>query len=518
MEPIDRALASRYGIAVFGFALALLSRLLLDSLGGHHVPLLAFSLAVVAVAWYGGFGPSFLTLLLSEGAFIILLARPDHSLAATLVEHRLQICGFLFLGVAIGLFSEALRKARQRAEAHAREGERQRQELEQEIVQRQRLEEELQRRADQLAETDRRKDEFLAMLGHELRNPLAPIRNAVHVLRLLGPADAKVQWAREVIERQVDQMVRLVDDLLDVSRINRGKIILRSAPVLLSEVIERAVEVSRPLLEAHKHHWTVVLPREPVWLQADSLRLAQAVANLLNNAGKYTPENGRIRLTVERQEKSLLLRVKDNGIGIAPEMLPRVFDLFAQAEQSRDRSEGGLGIGLTLVKSLVELHGGRIEAFSAGPGQGSEFVVHLPLVPVQPDRPTLPPVAEPIKKTRRILAVDDNTDAAESLALLLRLQGHEVRIAHDGLTALQEAEAFRPEVVLMDLDLPQMDGYEVARRLRSQEGLKHTFLVALTGFGRSTDRQRVQEAGFDAHLINPADPATLAQVVAGNRG
>lgn len=360
----------------------------------------------------------------------------------------------------------------------------------------------------QLAEADRRKDEFLAMLGHELRNPLAPLKNAAQLLLLKGTADAEVQ----IIDRQVGQMARLVDDLLDVARISRGKIRIQKEAVELAEVVERAVEISRPLIETRRHELTEVLPREPVYLEADPVRLAQVLANLLNNAAKYTQPGGHIELTAERQGEEVVLRVRDNGVGIAPGMLPRVFDLFAQADRTLDRSQGGLGIGLTLVKSLVELHGGRVEAFSEGLGKGSEFVVRLPVLATPPS-PT--PVAS-VKQGRagcRVLVVDDNVDSAETLAMLLRVKGHEVRTANDGPTALEKARAYQPDVVFLDIGLPGMDGYEVARRLREQAGRKPVFLAALTGYGRDEDRRLGEEAGFDHYLVKPVEAEDLESLL-----
>jgi len=511
-----RVLTGHYGIAVLAVTATLLARLALDPLLGNSLPFLPFCLVVVAVAWHGGFGPSFLALLLGILAAAYFFIPPRYSLAASLAEHQVQTTGFLFLGLTIGLFSEGLRAARRRAEALAHEAVRRRHELEQEIAQRQRLEQELQRRAEELAEADRRKDEFLAMLGHELRNPLAPIRNALQVMRVLGLADSQLQWARDVIDRQVRQLARLVDDLLDVSRISRGKIPLKLAAVELTEIIERAVESSRPVLEARRHELAVVLPRDKVWLEADATRLAQVLANLLNNAGKYTEQGGQIRLMAERQGEEVVVRVSDNGMGIAPHMLPRVFDLFAQADHTLDRSEGGLGIGLTLVKCLVKLHGGSVEAISAGLGKGSEFVVRLPVPRAVTGHSVngTPPAAKAAAPGRRILVVDDNGDAVDSLALLLSLQGHEVRTARDGPAALEVAAVFRPEVVLLDIGLPQMDGYEVANRLRGQVGLKKVLLVAVTGYGQEEDRRRTAEAGFDAHLVKPADPAVLIRLLA----
>ncbi len=374
-----------------------------------------------------------------------------------------------------------------------------------------------------LKEADRRKDEFLAMLAHELRNPLAPIRNAVQVLRLLGPASPKQNWAQDVMDRQVQQLTRLVDDLLDVSRITRGKVKLQKEAVDLATVVGRAVETSRPLIESRRHQCVVNLAPEPIWLQADPTRLAQVLANLLNNAAKYTAEGGRVLLTTTREGHEAVIKVRDTGMGIPAEMLPHVFDLFTQGERALDRSQGGLGIGLTLVRSLVELHGGSVQAFSAGPDQGSEFVVRLPVLPrFQARSPARSPARFPARSAskggatrkrsasarRRVLVVEDNADAAMSLALLLQFEGHEVRMAHDGPAALELARTFGPEVVLLDIGLPGLDGYEVARRLR--EDFKETvLLVAQTGYGQDEDRRRSQEAGFDHHLVKPVDPHAL---------
>jgi PAS domain S-box-containing protein len=379
-----------------------------------------------------------------------------------------------------------------------------------------RLEAELREHAEELAGADRRKDEFLAMLGHELRNPLAPLKNAAYLLRLPKRTEEQTRWAGEVIERQVGQMSRLVDDLLDVSRITRGKVTLRKEVVELAAAIERAVEISRPLIEARRHELVESLPPGPVWLEADPVRLAQVIANLLNNAAKYTPDRGRITLSASQEGAEVVLRVRDNGVGIAPEVLPHVFELFTQDRRTLDRSQGGLGIGLTLVKGLVEMHGGSVQAFSEGPGRGCEFVVRLPAkASLGPDKGEEGhPTASAPSAGCRVLVVDDNVDATESLALLLRMSGHEVHTALDGPAALQVAEAFRPEAVLLDIVLPGMDGYEVARRLRHMAGLENAFLVAVTGYGQEEDRRRAEEAGFDAHLVKPADPVDLKELLA----
>jgi PAS domain S-box-containing protein len=375
---------------------------------------------------------------------------------------------------------------------------------------------ELKKVRERLEEADRQKDEFLAMLAHELRNPLAPIHNAIRLLQTLGPDQKELVWARGVVQRQVQHLSRLVDDLLDVSRINRGKITLKKEVVDLGEVIARAVETSLPLIEAKGHQLSVAMPPRKIYLVGDSVRLAQVISNLLNNAAKYTDQGGRIELLGQWDPNQVVLRVRDTGIGIPADMLPRVFDLFQQVNRSLDRSEGGLGIGLTLVRRLVELHRGTIEAHSAGPGMGSEFVVRLPIRPENvPQTPST--IRENVTRGqpagRRVLVVDDNRDAAESLALLLRLKRHEVQVAYDGPEALEAARRHHPEVVVLDIGLPRMDGYEVARRLRQEPGLEKTTLIALTGYGRDEDRRRSQEAGFDRHLTKPVDPLELMNLL-----
>ncbi len=375
----------------------------------------------------------------------------------------------------------------------------------------------LRERADELAKVSRHKDEFLAMLSHELRNPLAPIRNAAQVIRLVGPVDANLQRAAQMIERQVGQMTCLVDDLLEVSRISSGKVRLQMEPVELAAVVARAVETSRPLIDGRRHELTVTSCPGPVCVDGDVTRLVQVVANLLNNAAKYTGEGGHIALTVERKGGQGVVRVRDDGMGIAADVLPHVFVLFTQGDRSLARSEGGLGIGLSLVKNLVELHGGRVEAFSDGPGKGSEFVVQLPALETQPVAPVdageVTANGTPVLP-RSVLVVDDNVDSAESLAMLLRLEGHEVQTAYDGPTALATAYAFQPEVAFVDIGLPGMDGFELARRLREQVGLKDALLAALTGYGQQEDRRKSLEAGFDAHLVKPVDLTAVSKLLA----
>ena len=384
------------------------------------------------------------------------------------------------------------------------------------ISERSRLERKLQEQADALADLQRRKDEFLAMLSHELRNPLAPISNAVHLLRLQQDEDPVQQQARAIIERQVIQLTRLVDDLMDVSRITTGRIQLRHAAITMNDVVEHAVETARPLVDQRKHELRVALSPQPIWLNADAARLEQVIVNLLTNAAKYTDEGGQIWLTVLREGGDCVIRLRDTGVGITPELLPRIFDLFTQAEPSLDRSRGGLGIGLALVQRLVEMHGGRIDVRSVL-GQGSEFTVRLPAVlSPAPSRPSVrTEMAKPASHVLRVLVVDDNVDTAESLVLLVKLLGHNVRMAHDGLVALQSAIDYQPNVVLLDIGLPGLTGYEVASRIREQATLNGVLLVAVTGYGQESDRQLALQAGFDHHLVKPIDFEKVRQILAG---
>ncbi len=385
------------------------------------------------------------------------------------------------------------------------------------VTDRQHAEEQLRRRAEQLAEADRRKDEFLAMLAHELRNPLAPIRNALHLLRRPDTSGPDAARALELMERQTRTLVRLVDDMLDVSRITRGKVRLRTEPVELADVLRRAVDAARPLIEANRHTLTLNLAEPAVRVVADATRLEQVFANLLNNAAKYTERGGQIHVREERQGDTALVRVRDTGFGIPATLLPHVFDLFTQADRTLDRAQGGLGIGLTLVKTLVELHGGSVEAHSDGPGKGSEFIVRLPVAATPTTTPTAAALAAavtPCAAAWRVLVVEDNQDAADSLAMLLRLWGHEVRTAHDGQSGLKAARSYRPDIVLLDIGLPGLDGYAVARRLRSEFG-PAVRLVAMTGYGQDEDRRRASAAGFDTYLTKPADPAALQAILAG---
>ncbi len=357
------------------------------------------------------------------------------------------------------------------------------------------------------------RDRFLAVLSHELRNPLAAFSNGLHLLAPLTRNSAPAQARQAMMARQLAQMARLVDDLLDISRITTGKLKLRKERVDLAVIARDAVEASRPLMAELGHELALALPPGPVWLDADAARLGQVFLNLLNNAAKYSERGGRVRLGVERQGAEAVVRVADSGIGIPAEHLPHVFEVFVQVDSEWQRAQGGLGIGLSLVKEFVELHGGRVEAHS-GPGAGSEFVVRLPVPARAPAAPGGAPAPPGVPASRRILVVDDNEDSAESLALLLGLMGHEVVTAPDGAAGVALAAEFRPEVVFMDLGMPRMGGHEAARLLRAQVGGRDLFLVALTGWGAEDDRRKTRDSGFDRHMVKPVAPDALAEVVA----
>jgi signal transduction histidine kinase/ActR/RegA family two-component response regulator len=501
-----------YLVAVLITALAAAVRFSLFGVLGTVEPYMPFVMAIMVVASYGGLKPGLLATALSAVAGVYFFVAPVFSLWIETVSEGVAAVLFVIAGVTISWMCEALHSARRRLEVK-------RGQLEQEVKERQRAEAAAREGEARLKEADRHKDEFLAMLAHELRNPLAPIRNAVEVLRLRGPRGPDLLWGRDVIERQVDCLTRLIDDLLDMSRISRGKIGLRKRRVGLAEIITGAIESSRPLIDRHGHELSVVLPPEPVPLEADAVRLAQVFMNLLNNAAKYTGQGGHIRLTAERRGGDVVVSVKDDGIGIPPDELPRLFEMFFQVERSSERSEGGLGIGLSLVQRLVEMHGGTVEARSEGPGKGSEFLVRLPVTLDKPAPPPEPGDSCGTKGTtaRRVLVVDDSRDSTESLAMLLRLYGHEVRTAHDGVECVEAAERYRPDVVLLDIGMPRLNGLDACRRLREQTWGKDMALIALTGLGQEEDRRRTKEAGFDHHLVKPVDPADLAKLLASTR-
>jgi PAS domain S-box-containing protein len=372
------------------------------------------------------------------------------------------------------------------------------------------------RQIDKLQEADRLKNEFLALLAHELRNPLAPIRSAIHVLGSPVAADDELARARAIAERQIQHMSRLLDDLLDVARVSQGKLELRREVIEVSRIVRRAVEAEQPFIQTQGLALTVDAPAEGLGVDADPTRLQQILTNLLNNAAKYTESGGRIWLTAEAEGDHVVLRVRDSGIGIDPPAIPRLFQLFEQGERRMERSAGGVGVGLALVKRLVEMHGGSVHAFSAGLGRGSEFAVRLPRVDIAP-RVTGPHATLQSRSTKehslRILVVDDNVDAADGLKMLLELNGEQVRAAYDGESALKVAREFRPQVALLDVGMPRMDGYEVARRLKAAPETRQAALVAVTGWGQPEDRRRSSEAGFDLHLVKPVEPSELERLL-----
>ncbi|HEY2774296.1 MAG TPA: response regulator [Candidatus Binatia bacterium] len=418
------------------------------------------------------------------------------------------------LRAKVSVFTELYRKTRE-SERLARDLERRvterTAELEAAIERQQTL-------ANQLREADHRKDEFLALLAHELRNPLASVRNAVGIMGMKKTPDPDLAWCRDVIERQADQLTRLVDDLLDVSRITQGKIKLRMEPLTVADVVGSAIETTRALIEKQAHRLRVEVPERSIAITGDLTRLTQVVANLLTNAAKYQNEGGSIDVTVRKESDMVAISVRDRGIGIAPHMLTQIFELFAQGERSLDRAQGGLGIGLSLVKNLVGMHGGNVTAASSGIGQGSEFVVRLPLREPAAAEPQHEPQrgneTRSDDEKRRVLVVDDNQDAADSLFMLMKLRGYDVSVAYDGSSAIDRAVHDRPSVVLLDIGLPGLDGYEVCRRMR-QQGLTDTRIIAMTGYGQERDRELSREAGFDMHTVKPVKIDELLRMIAG---
>jgi CheY-like chemotaxis protein/two-component sensor histidine kinase len=371
------------------------------------------------------------------------------------------------------------------------------------------MEGELRGRAEQLLVADRRKNEFLATLAHELRNPLAPIRNGLQIWRLCPGDAALMEQTRDMMERQLGQMVRLVDDLLDLSRVSRGTIELRKERIQLMKIIEQAIETSLPTIKEAGHELTIDAPPSAIYVDADLTRMGQVFANILNNAAKYTQPGGRIRVAVEQADGEAVISIKDDGVGIPADMLPNVFDMFTQVDRNLDRSQGGLGIGLSIVRRLVEMHEGTVEAKSAGVGTGSEFIVRLPVALSIVSSQAAPDQSARATNQCRILVVDDNRDAAASLAMMLRLMGHETKTANDGMEALNVAAQFHPDIMLLDIGMPHLNGHDTARRIRSEPWGQGIFLAALTGWGQDEDRRKSKEAGFDAHMVKPIELAAL---------
>jgi signal transduction histidine kinase len=413
-----------------------------------------------------------------------------------------------------GYLLDALQRAEGELAATKVALERKTQELARALAAQKEIEAELHQQRD-WRDADRRKDEFLATLAHELRNPLAPIRQAALISKAPGATDDQKRWSHDVIDRQVQHMSLLLDDLLDISRVTRGTLALRMQSTELATVIDSAVETARPTIDSKRHVLTVDIPSEPIRFTADPLRVAQVLSNLLTNAGKYTDPEGQIRVTARCEGDDVVICVADSGIGISAAALPRVFNMFSQVHSTTDRSEGGLGIGLALAQGLIELHGGAIEANSAGLGCGSEFTVRLPrrnaIERARNAGDTVTPTR--ISVRRRILIADDNRDSAETLAALLRMEGHEVRAVHDGPVALSAFSELKPDVALLDIGMPGLTGYEVARKMRQSSGGAAVTLIAITGWGQDVDKERAQAAGFDHHLTKPVDPQRLVDLL-----
>jgi signal transduction histidine kinase/ActR/RegA family two-component response regulator len=486
------AIILRYG-AAFGVVVAVAGlRALLAPLLGTQAPLLPFVLAVFACAYLGGRGPALAASLLTPVlATVFFTGWPADSPPSQWIAH---VTFFLLIaGLASFLMHELQRRSRAEREALAIAAD----------------------HALALSEADRRKDDFLAMLAHELRNPLAPIRNVAYVLSK-GIADADtVRRSGQMIERQANHLTRLVDDLLDVARITRGQVILRYESLSLDSVVESAIETVQPVLEARRQTTTFRQPSDKVFVDGDSVRLCQVVANLLTNASKYSPQGSRIDIVIEGSAGEASIAVRDTGVGIDPQLLPHLFDLFLQGDRTLDRSQGGIGVGLTIVKLLVEMHGGNVRVSSAGLGKGSEFQIRLPRVVSRFGSHDSPEIDVKPLRPRRILVVEDNLDAAESLRAVLRTEGHDVEVLRDGAAALARLEDFRADIVLLDIGLPRMDGYMVEHAIRERFALsgRQPWLLALTGYGREEDRKAALKAGFDAHLAKPADPRRLLQMM-----
>jgi signal transduction histidine kinase len=473
---VDRGSAVPYPVHYLIFPAVIWAAL---RLGQHATATLVFgAMAVTIVATFAGRGP-------------FVTPHIDASL--------LQVALFMAVVAVTGLFLGAATAERNRAERRRSED-----------YARLRLSEErLARQAEELAAADRRKDEFLAVLGHELRNPLAPLQNGLELLALGGNDQALVTHARQVMERQLRHLVRLVDDLLDVARIRSGKIVLDIECVELAAMVASAVELARPLIDARSHDLQIILPPDTLWTNADRIRLPQLLANLLNNAAKYTDEGGSITLSVAQLEPHIVVSVRDTGIGMDTESLGNVFELFAQAAGPAHAVQGGLGVGLSLARSIAELHGGVLTAHSEGLGNGSEFVLRLPVAQAPQVRETTAIPAGELGFRQRILVVDDNIDAAESLGTMLAYSGHDVRVAHGGVEALSAARDFSPNVMILDLGMPEMDGYAVARAVRSDPRFASTRLIALSGYGQPDDRRRTADVGFDEHLVKPVEHDVL---------
>jgi signal transduction histidine kinase/CheY-like chemotaxis protein len=493
-RPRSRAsVFASYGGAVAVTLAALFLRWFLDPWLGSGVPYITLYGAVAIAVWFGGLGPAVLAMVLGYAIVNVRYIAPAGTLEVVTTADSIQLALFTLSSALIIVLGEAMRRARDRYRAS---------------------EAEVKERARQLQRADENKSQFLAVLSHELRNPLAPLRTGLALLRMKDEDPATAE-THDMMERQIAQLSRLIDDLLDVSRIDRGKLELRPERLAIDTMLRTAIDTARPNIDAQGHELRVGFPPQPLYVEGDLVRLAQVVSNLLNNAAKFTPPNGRIELSARAEDGRVAVRVADSGIGIAPERLHEVFDMFVQLDGTRPTA-GGLGLGLTLARSIVERHGGEIEARSGGPGAGAEFIVRLPLaMEPAPAEPEAPAPAAPPPERRRVLVVDDNVDAAQTLAAYLRLLGHRAESALDGEAALRIAEVLRPDVAFIDLNMPRMDGAEVARRLRATPWGRGARLVALTGMGQQSDIVRTRDAGFDQHITKPADLEQVSRIAAG---
>ncbi|HYX65458.1 MAG TPA: hybrid sensor histidine kinase/response regulator, partial [Burkholderiales bacterium] len=486
------AMFASYGGAVAVTLAAIYLRWFLDPWLRDTVPYITLYGAVAIAVWFGGVGPAVLAMLLGYAFAKIRYIEPRGLLALDGVTGVMELGLFALSCALIIVLGEAMRRARDRYRAS---------------------EAQLKERARQLQRADNNKSQFLAVMAHELRNPLAPLRTGLALLRMQHE-DLAARETHDMMERQIAQLTRLIDDLLDVSRIDRGKLELRAERVAVEAVMRTALDTAKPNIDAKGHSLVVRHPPQPLFVEGDPVRLAQVIANLLNNAAKFTPANGRVELAARADDGHAVLSVTDNGIGIAREHLGEVFDMFVQLDASNVTAAGGLGLGLTLSRSIIERHRGTIEARSAGPGKGAQFVVRLPRAgapaPAQPQPP-----APTASVRRRVLVVDDNVDAAQTLAQYLRMDGHRVESALDGEAALRIAEVLHPDVAFIDLNMPRMDGVEVAKRLRVTSWGRAARLVALTGMGQQADLARTREAGFDEHITKPADLKRVSRLAAG---
>lgn len=501
MRPFRLASGWTYLVAVVAAGFVLAVDATVEGNAQIFLGTVAFMFAVLISSAAGGWKPGLLTTILAVCGYIFFFIPPRNSVKLINLADAVPMLGFCVVGAAVSVLCEGLRRARERSDDRQRR-------LELEIAEHKRAE-------VALRDAERRKDEFLATLAHELRNPLAPIRNAVEILQLRNTGDTELRLITEIMDRQVQQLIRLIDDLLEVSRITRGKLHLKPERIELAEAIRSALEAANPVIQSANHQLEVDLPDRPILLNADPTRLAQIFTNLVNNAAKYTHQGGRIRITVQKQGAHAVISVKDNGIGIAPEHLAHVFEPFSQISPTLDPLQGGLGIGLSLARKLVELHHGTIEARSAGVGTGSEFIVRLPVLNATTGEYSnaFKQMPAPEAATARVLIADDNPDEVTSLAMMLRQTGFDVSTATDGAEAVAAAEKVQPDAVLLDIGMPKLNGYEAARMIRRQTWGGNMLLIATTGWGQENDKRRAIEAGFDHHLTKPVDLRMLHQLL-----